>query len=636
MALRALLRLLNARYQVHEQGRNALTFGSRWIATTVGLLLAGLFALTLPDALVTSATLKVSEVHLASAGIIGTALALVLSLSIVPAQKAADVFSSAILKLYARDRTMLRVFALLSCAALASLLLGTGWTFSLSARYTLAGQFVLLGASLDALRAFYSRALDLLDPATALNLVRTECSRYVRRTRDGIERLVRINRLASGDDTNSVVFRYGCYGRSPLWKALNAWTTQLEEFAHKGIARRDTQAVNAIIRTMAEIGKNYAEARRDSMLLLPDFSGGIPIGVSDIGKVLEPIYGNIKAICDDAVKQPSEAIVRGCLMTLGDMAAHAMTMVHTDDWHKTAPLAFSPVFYLELCVKPAIAAGMEEALLDAISATRKVFSEISKGTDTQAAEETALAIASYPRQAMVSCFKSVEMMLLAAQHDIRVRGYRDIGSLLSKVLPNIALLMPLEAVADKAGQRRMQTFPPYSLGFEANIPTLLAEVAKQVKPVEDDRSWINPFDTFNEASEAIVHHYREVAKVTFGGVLLEKWVVDSLINAAEVHIHLLDNPPTGGEPFLDTVNDRLQWFLHAPAFFFREQTDFPYHHAEEACGQLAVLGMALLQRVWWLKSAEAVGRPFAPLLTAVPKLKVREATRAPMALPIAS
>jgi len=114
-------------------------FGGRWIATVAGLLLAGMFFLTLPDALLTTATLKVSEVHLASAGIIGTALALMLSFSIVPAQKAADVFSSAILKLYARDRTTLRVFALLSSAALASLLLGTGWTFSLSARYTLAG-----------------------------------------------------------------------------------------------------------------------------------------------------------------------------------------------------------------------------------------------------------------------------------------------------------------------------------------------------------------------------------------------------------------------------------------------------------------------------------------------------------------
>ena len=98
------------------------------------------------------ANLKVSDVHLASAGIIGTTLALVLSLSIVPAQKAADVFSSAILRLYARDRTTVGVFTILSCAALISLLFGTGWTLSVSPRYSLAGQLVLLGVSLDALR----------------------------------------------------------------------------------------------------------------------------------------------------------------------------------------------------------------------------------------------------------------------------------------------------------------------------------------------------------------------------------------------------------------------------------------------------------------------------------------------------
>lgn len=95
-----------------------------------------------------------------------------------------------------------------------------------------------------------------------------------------------------------------------LANALNTWTTQLEEFARKATARRDTQAVNAIVRTMAEIGRTYAEARRDSMLLLPDWSGGMPIRVSDIGEVLSPIYENIKAICEDAAKHANEVIVQ--------------------------------------------------------------------------------------------------------------------------------------------------------------------------------------------------------------------------------------------------------------------------------------------------------------------------------------
>ena len=112
------------------QSRIILTRGENYIATTASVLVAACWLLPYPRPFCYQTVCLKPAIDLASAGIIGTALALVLSLSIVPAQKAADVFSAAILKLYARDRTMLWVFALLSCAALLSLLLGTGWSFS--------------------------------------------------------------------------------------------------------------------------------------------------------------------------------------------------------------------------------------------------------------------------------------------------------------------------------------------------------------------------------------------------------------------------------------------------------------------------------------------------------------------------
>jgi hypothetical protein len=117
---------------------------------------------------------------------------------------------------------------------------------------------------------------------------------------------------------------------------------------------------------------------------------GMPIGVSDIGTVLDPIYESIKRICEDAAKQANETVVQGCLVTLGNMAAHAMTMVHTSDLQRTAPLAFSPVFYMGLCAKAAIPVGVEDALLAAIEGTRTIFAKISTDTDTRAAEAQAL------------------------------------------------------------------------------------------------------------------------------------------------------------------------------------------------------------------------------------------------------
>jgi hypothetical protein len=196
-------------------------------------------------------------------------------------------------------------------------------------------------------------------------------------------------------------------------------------------------------------------------------------------------------------------------------------------------------------------------------------------------------------------------MLWAARHDIEIRGYRRQPAL-KTILTNLALLAPFEIAADKAGKRIVQTFPPYSLGFGANIPALLELIAHRVQPVAAERSWQNPFDEFLRASEDIVHHYRDLAKLEFQNTLLMKWVVDSVITCAKVHIALLNNPPPGSDRFVDEVDDRLRWYIHAPAFFFREQNPYPSHHAEDACGALAILGMQLLERDW-TESAKACG-----------------------------
>ena len=99
------------------------------------------------------------------------------------------------------------------------------------------------------------------------------------------------------------------------------------------------QAVNAIMLTMATIGKIAGDPRRDSMLLQPDFTGGFPSAESDIGRVLNPIYESIKSVCDVRVaKQRNEPIVRGCILALADMAADAMTMVHDRErGYRTVP-----------------------------------------------------------------------------------------------------------------------------------------------------------------------------------------------------------------------------------------------------------------------------------------------------------
>jgi hypothetical protein len=578
-----------------------------------GIVVGLVFALSVSEPFLTNPNFKLSEVHIGCAGIIGTALALILSLSIIPAQKAAEAFSSAILRLYAQDRTLIFVFGLLSTTALVSLLLGTNWAYGAGARYAVAAQLVILGLSLDALRGFYRRALKLLIPGTALTLVLQKCTGLIDRTCREAQTLVRLPRVAGSSKPDPVVVKAAYYLKSHVTTALTTWIEQLTEFAHKGLARRDTQAVKGVLNAMAAIGTKYADSRRDSLVILPNPTAPLSEGRSDISDVLGPIHDAIRTICEDAITLLNENVAGHCMQILGAMAGTAMGIVHGEDGRRKAPLAHAPIFYLDLCAQKAGQAKMEDALLGAIDAAGSVFQHIKADVDTRTAESQAIeclthiASSAYGNLAPISSSKSVEMMLWAAHCDVAVRGFR-VPSMLKTILERIVHVVPLEQIMVQTG-RRMESegFAPYSLLFGANLPALLERLAGQVKPVDPEQEWINPFREFDEASKIIVMHYRRLAeRVTLDSGLLLNSVLDSVIELAEVHLRLLDRPLEGTERFLNTVDDRLTWYIYTPPTFFGSQAVFPEREADDICRRLAVLGMGLLER-GRLESAKACG-----------------------------
>jgi hypothetical protein len=144
------MRLFKTQQRLALHSRRLADFAGHCLATLFGAAIGALFLLVAPKP---SLLTHVSEANLACAAIIGSALVLLLTLSVIPAQKAAEAFSAAILKIYARDDALRLVFVLLAGSCMISLLFGTGWTLGLSSLQSLTIQFVLLGISLDGLRA---------------------------------------------------------------------------------------------------------------------------------------------------------------------------------------------------------------------------------------------------------------------------------------------------------------------------------------------------------------------------------------------------------------------------------------------------------------------------------------------------
>ncbi|MFQ3453569.1 hypothetical protein PMN64_09660 [Bradyrhizobium sp. UFLA01-814] len=544
------------------------------------------------------ADIKASETHLAAAQIIGAALALVLSLSIIPAQRAAELFSIVVLKLLAKDRALLSVFLILVATTILSLLLGTRWLASLDPKTSLCIQFLLIGLSFDALRRFYVSTLELLAPESAIRRIVKESLALSRSIGLLADKTVAIQVAATGatSPADRIVYARSIVS-SRLPVHLQNASSQLQEFAHRFIARRDSNATIETLNALETLATDYAELRRKGLTLHIDPQFVFAGPQSDISDVLSPTCESIHHIIEDAISSKNERIVRHAVGVLGRMTLHAMGMV-TEREHgdKFAPLAFIAAFYFDRSVRTVLAANMPDAVLHAITVLETILRNRRLDTDTGGLSEKvnetlfAIAVDGYVKSNGLNVFRSVEAILRSLALDIESENLDT--TTLESILQRLLQLVPAEIAADASGQRSLQTFPAYNLGFEASIPMLVQMVAMKAK-LDPDRKWEDPFSELSDVAEIVRDHYRHLSGLDFKGVLLRKWVVDSLDAILRVLFHEVSSP-SGAEAFVETVADDLKPLITWVSAFFKSENVHKQHHLSDATSQLAILGINAL------------------------------------------
>jgi hypothetical protein len=572
-------------------------------ATGVSATLLSTFITVAFLVLADSTNMKASETHLAAAQIIGAALALVLSLSIIPAQRAAELFSISVLKLFAKDRALIIVFLVLVATTMLSLLLGSSWVNRLDAKASLSIQFILLGISFDALRRFYVSTLDLLAPESAIKRIVNESKRQSRSIGRIADKLVAMQVAAAGQTSaGDLMLHAKAITATHLPKTLQFWSSQLEEFAHRFIARRDSNATIETVDALDSIATDYCALRKKSVTLHLDpeflFAGAL----SDISDVLNPFYESIQHIIDDAITVKNERIVSHSISTMGRMALYAMSIAARGaGGQQIAPLAFGASFYFDRAVRATLAANMNDATLRAITSLSAILLnrplEIELTGVAETANETLFAIAAdgMAKSNQTNVFRSIGAMLRSIKFEIENDRF-DSDSLRS-TLQRIVQIVPFEVMADSNGNRRLQTFPAYDLGFEASMPMLLQSVAQNIS-VDRERPWSDPFSDLSEAMEVIRDHFRSLSDVDFKGALLGKYVADSLDAVCRVLLHELTHPPEGAETFLSTIEDDLKSQITWMSGLFPAGGSARRHHISDATAHLTILGIDALAGGW--------------------------------------
>ena len=469
----------------------------------------------------------VDTILIALGATFGTILALVLTLSIIPVQRAAEVWSPSIIRLYRRDKLTHFTFIILGIFCAASFLLSVTGLVCISSSVVLVTAIVALGLSLDLLRWYHRHICQLLDPACSKNgnkicanpLIEYEVSHprgksTIPGAYFGTKKEVNLS------DIESIV-----YPQMPGYpRSINFWIHDIGEIASKGAARGEKYLASAAISSIREIVIYFVSARKDNLMLYPSPDALFLASESDMKVVINQAYEVLQEINRTAVVNGDESTSLRISEAFQGIAVHFENMPARNIRPNTSPLAFQPIAYMMSCVKYAQEKGLDEIPFQSAEILAKISLVAPKDitlTDVHIPVIDGIqeiSINFYVKRNAVFAEHVVGHSMAILDHllDKEDSHYRE---LLRYVLEKIEILAPL-AVANEKLQGRLNLSSPMGKAYDLSNPQslgyLFSKATKLIK-VDEERQWINPYHELVEILDIYWRHFRRLGKqIEFG------------------------------------------------------------------------------------------------------------------------
>lgn len=600
-----LLRLLRYRLVLVTAFRRLAVQASGYSVTLVAIAVALVLFLPAPQHRLGSSGSTLTEIFVAVAGMIGAMIALVSSLAVLPVQRAAEVFTPSIGRIYRDDFGSLLLFVCLSVFCLISFLLPVVALFGLPGAALIQIQILVLGSTFDLLRWYQRRVTTLLDPRDAIQRLNRRIRRHIDRTSKLVTRLARIQRLllprAERVDGLDHVFEQQVYAVNPgIHGPFNVWAQELGEIASRAASRGETHTGAVAVAALADMATAYLEVRKKNLALIPAPEALFQAFKSDADAVLVPVYEALKGVSRAAAVAHDEATCIVTVQALGGIAAYTSRLELGPARKNSAPLSYLPIGYLATCVELGLRADLDdvglqaaESLLQTCTGAKRhvaladVHLQIIDALDNIALQF--LAKAKFPFTNLV-----IEKQMKVLAHLVE-EGHREVGNALRDVLGRIERVIPVAvAVAPRAGIENLQ-IPlqvPYDLICEVSLPHLVAKAATLIK-ADETRPWVSPYSEFLTFNETVYRHFRNLAEqVQFGSSFLLWHITRTIKEITRCYLRLVTEAPREWKKFNAELVAQIGWYL---AFFwvvFSKATTVDERMAEEASDTLAWAGLA--------------------------------------------
>ncbi len=546
------------------------------------------------------------DIQLAVGALIGTILTLGFSLSIIPVQRAAEVYTPTIVRLFRESRNIRYPFLALLSLCLLSFGSVLSPLVAIKPNDTIPILIVFLAIALDLLRELYRSVTLLLEPKEAVWRLEREARERLQQIHRMLERAADLSWRALPAETQGTQTREDYlkvfYLRNPVHdQTVEGRAADLTEIAEKAVERADWTLSFEAIQALGQLAIDSIEIRKTSLTYAPV---NLMVVHANTERNLSTVYEDLLGINRTAGRRGAEKVCLAVIRTLGHVAQH-MTTVKQDDYHtQFASLAVGPLLHSKMAIGEALAAGFEDAGYTGSSTLFAVANSTPPNTGQDLlfhAVDGIFEILNVLLAAKGKALHTAEPLKrgLEILHVLCARQDSALDRVTRRFLEKLHLLVPVSITLETKQFGELLHLPlaaAYDVGNESSLPNLIrrALVLFQEHP---DRPHINPWSRFLELNEGLAIHFRKLANNPgLAASQIMFYLIPALQMIGCVHLRALEREGSWQDYLAhsEEVEKQLAWYL---SFFWSSTKNanvLDRTRMEDATKCLGWIGLAAL------------------------------------------
>lgn len=483
-----------------------------------------------------------SNILIVLASIVATILALVFTLSLIPIQNAASMWSFSILRIYKKDKVSYRTFLFFGLSILIFILL-TVFEKSFDDDLVLYLLFIFIGVVLDSLRFYYLHVVSLMDPQSILEKIKLQAFKTIDNIDETAKIVAKNQYFLQDKKTEMILLEANAYKINQDYpQSIKYWFNDLAEIYQKSVARNDLIVAKATLSYILKILDYFIEKRKTNISFHLVNTGLMPVKEADITEdIITPLCEILKDLFDITCKNSTEN------MALEVIDAYKTMTINLSKIDKH--LILSPIHYAKDCIKNAQIKESIEIPFQAAQIMYEVHRNIEDETAFIELDENIIELLEDVARYLYSKNRS-EAAENVLRNLMKLNHFdRNFKRRFERILGSVERLIPFGLIIELSGTRLFYNplAEVYSLTSVASIGSIYQYEAEQ----NDTNSLVDMLDV-------VWRHLRKIAEnydIQNSFMIHE---IDSTIeHIADINLYLLREKRVDEKK----INDKLKWLL---------------------------------------------------------------------------